>query len=47
MFGHMEDFEIKEKSAKLVKDEDGRVMTQNKNFYTTGPKRGGGRTVPG
>lgn len=47
LFEHMEDFPIKEKNVKLITDEDGRVITQERNFYTTGAKRGGGGTVPG
>lgn len=47
LYEHIPEFEIKEKNAKLIKDEDGRVVTQPKNFYTTGAKKGGGRTVPG
>ena len=46
-YEHMKDYDDVIKSAALVKDGEGRVITKPTNFYTNPPKRGGGNTCPG
>ena len=46
-YEHMKDYDDVIKSAALVKDGEGRVITKPSNFYTNPPKRGGGNTCPG
>ena len=46
-YEHMKDYDDVIKSAALVRDGDGRVITKPTNFYTNPPKKGGGNTCPG